>query len=192
MMWVLAVILLVGAALLFSFTQPQSAPEMTKALVVAFITAGAVFGLSKTGDAAPRATDSLRSGAAVFILVVGSIVTFSMFTSPALGVMFALVVLGGCGFLMWQTLNRRPGEGRQPLTTQSLTQHDANQSVIETLTEGWRLSFQQDLLDVKLQVAQRIAHLEAIHYGASVLPSAATADIAANLGAAKREIPRAD
>lgn len=192
MKFVATIVLLAAAALVFTITQPDSAPDMTMGLVFAFVTVGLVYGIAgreKDATEVPRATDSIRNAVAIGILVVGSIATFLSFSNPMLGGLFAVLVLGGGGYLAYEMLNRRSSAFPEQLDGAHLMSHDAGASPLQKIKQAWQLQFDEDLLEQKNRVMLQIEALTARHHRTRTFESEADAIIASNRGAARREVP---
>ena len=135
-----AILLLVAAALLFVYVNPDLAPDMTLGLVVAFVTVGivaAIAGSDRVEGAPGKAMDPVRLAFGGLVLVAGTIATFMVFTNATVGFLLALMLLAGGGFLIYQRLN-------QPSTSNSRPD-----TAMGKMNQSFDLGFDSDLLDKK-------------------------------------------
>jgi len=195
MKFVGAIVLLVAAALVFSITQPDAAPQMTMGLVIAVVTLGLVFAVAGT-DRAEGATrkgmDPVRMLFGGVILIAGSIATFLAFSNVMMGILFAVVVLAGSGYMIYEQLNSRPSQNAEQMSPESLLRHDANASPLEKLKQGFHLGFDEELLERKNAIAMQMEALYARTHRTRTFGPLADTEIAANEGAQERQIPRED
>lgn len=195
MKFVGAVLLLVAAALVFSFTQPDAAPQMTMGLVIAFVTIGIVFAIAGTDrpeGSTRKGLDPVRMFFGGIVLVTGTIATFMAFSNPAMGLLFAVTVLGGSGYLIYDQLNRRPAQHQEQLDPEYLLRHDANASPLEKMKQNFHAGFDEELLETKNRIAMQLEALTATTHRTRTFGPLADTEIAANRGAQRREIPRED